>query len=230
MNSALIHQPEYLPWSNFFLKLKHVKNYVFLDSVQYNKRSFQNRNFIKTSFGQKYLTVPIKKSPLSTKIMDIQIDYKNDWITNHLETLKTNYKRSKFFDKIFPEFQEIYYKKNWKFLCDLNVSLIKYFLRKLNLNLKFHLSSSFDLIEKKSDLMIRICKELKVDTYVTGTGSKNYLNEKNFKNEKIKLIYIPPKEIIYDQQYMNLGFTKELSFIDYIFNCGFEKFRKDFLC
>ena len=184
MNSALIHQPEYLPWSNFFLKLKHVKNYVFLDSVQYNKRSFQNRNFIKTSFGQKYLTVPIKKSPLSTKIMDIQIDYKNDWITNHLETLKTNYKRSKFFDKIFPEFQEIYYKKNWKFLCDLNVSLIKYFLRKLNLNLKFHLSSSFDLIEKKSDLMIRICKELKVDTYVTGTGSKNYLNEKNFKNEK----------------------------------------------
>ena len=229
MNSVLIHQPEYIPWSNFFLKFKHVENYVFLDSVQYNKRSFQNRNFIKTKFGQKYLTVPIKKSPQSTKIMDIQIDYKNDWITNHLEILKENYKKSKFFDKIFPELQEIYYEKNWKFLFDFKISLKKFFLRKLDLNLKFYLSSSFNLTEKKSDLMLRICKELKVDTYITGTGSKNYLNKKNFENEKIKLIYVPPQKIIYDQQYMNLGFTKELSFIDYIFNCGFEKFRKDFL-
>ena len=46
MYNIVIHQPEYLPWINLFLKLSKCQKFVFLDNVQYTRRSFQNRNII----------------------------------------------------------------------------------------------------------------------------------------------------------------------------------------
>ena len=79
MTSILIHQPEYLPWINLFNKLKQSDIFVFLDNVQYNRRSYQNRNLIKTKNGSEYLTVPIKKQPRETLIKDILINNTVNW-------------------------------------------------------------------------------------------------------------------------------------------------------
>ena len=46
MSSVVIHQPEYLPWANLFFKIYKCDNFIFLDNVQYSRRSFQNRNLI----------------------------------------------------------------------------------------------------------------------------------------------------------------------------------------
>ena len=46
----------------FFYKVKKANSLIFLDNVQYNRRSYQNRNYIKTNNGKKFLTVPLKKS------------------------------------------------------------------------------------------------------------------------------------------------------------------------
>ena len=46
MYSIVIHQPEYLPWMNLFLKISKCEKFIFLDNVQYSRRSFQNRNII----------------------------------------------------------------------------------------------------------------------------------------------------------------------------------------
>ncbi|MDD5348183.1 MAG: WbqC family protein, partial [Candidatus Omnitrophica bacterium] len=52
-----VHQPQYLPWLGFFDKIARSDCFVFLDTVQYKEREFQNRNKIRTADGWMWLTV-----------------------------------------------------------------------------------------------------------------------------------------------------------------------------
>ena len=38
MITTVIHQPEYLPWLNLFIKMALCEKFVFLDNVQYQRR------------------------------------------------------------------------------------------------------------------------------------------------------------------------------------------------
>ena len=46
MNSCAIMQPTYLPWSGYFNLIKNVDIFIFLDDVQFDRRSWQTRNRI----------------------------------------------------------------------------------------------------------------------------------------------------------------------------------------
>ncbi|PYN08619.1 MAG: hypothetical protein DME02_07080 [Candidatus Rokuibacteriota bacterium] len=68
-----IHQPQYLPWLGYLAKWAAADLFVFLDSVQYEKNGWQNRNRIKTADGARWLTVPVH-ARLGTPITDVAID------------------------------------------------------------------------------------------------------------------------------------------------------------
>ena len=92
-----IHQPEYLPWMGFLNKLSNSDVFVILDNVQYRRNYFQNRNRIRTATGWSWLTVPVKKAPLETPIMDIEIDNSRPWGENHMKGLSQNYSKAPHF-------------------------------------------------------------------------------------------------------------------------------------
>jgi len=46
-----IAQPTYLPWLGYFDLIDQVERFVVLDSVQFEKQSWQQRNRIKTPTG-----------------------------------------------------------------------------------------------------------------------------------------------------------------------------------
>ena len=52
-----IHQPNYLPWLGYFAKIFAADVFVFLDDVQYSKKSVGAKNYI--------LSRDEKKTPLS---------------------------------------------------------------------------------------------------------------------------------------------------------------------
>ena len=67
-------QPTYLPWSGYFGLFNYVDFFVFLDSVQFERRSWQQRNKIKSSSGSFFLSIPvISKGLREQKIKDIKI-------------------------------------------------------------------------------------------------------------------------------------------------------------
>ena len=45
---AAVHQPQYLPWLGYFDKIDKADIFVLLDTVQFKKNEWQNRNKIKT--------------------------------------------------------------------------------------------------------------------------------------------------------------------------------------
>ena len=68
-----IHQPQYLPWLPYFLKIDQSDVFVILDTVDFQKNGLQNRNQIKTNQGAQWLTVPVRQQ-LGQKIIDVRVD------------------------------------------------------------------------------------------------------------------------------------------------------------
>jgi len=80
MTVVAIMQPTYLPWLGYFGLMDRVDTFVYLDSVQFARRSWQQRNRIKSERGEVMLTVPVAKKGLrDQKIADVEILYGPDF-------------------------------------------------------------------------------------------------------------------------------------------------------
>ena len=214
-----IHQPQYLPWFFYFQKILESDFFVFLDNAQFQKNGIQNRNKIKNKDGELWLTVPVKRS-LDTKINEVEIENTKNWKKKHLKTIEESYSKSKFYNYYKKEFEEIY-GSNFSRLSSFNIELIKFFLKKMNINTKIILGSEMSVTGNKSQLLLQICQRLQSKTYLSGYGGKDYLDENLFQDKKIKIKYIQYKEIIdYEQPYQKLGHIKNLSILDFLFNVG----------
>ena len=214
-----IHQPQYLPWLHYFIKIRECDIFVILDTVNYQKNGIQNRNQIKTNNGKTWLTVPIINK-FSQKIEDVRISNISDWKKKHRMTIEQFYRKSEFYGNYKREIDEIYYTE-WESLTDLNINLIFKILKWLKINTPIYRSSDFNFIGNSTELIINICKEFDSTHYISGTGGKNYLDENYFIKNNIKLDYLPNNKINeYDQQYKEKGFIADLSVLDILFNCG----------
>lgn len=216
-----IHQPQYLPWLAYFLKIAKCDIFIILDHVDFQKNGLQNRNQIKTDKGYQWLTVPVQHK-LGQKINDIKINNQLNWSKKHIKSIINHYSRSKYFDFYINDFKKIY-EMNWNKLVDLNLAFIYLILNILKIKTKIIKSSALNVEGKSSQLIINICKKVGAKTYISGTGAREYLNQNDFKTNKIELILEPPvfpKK--YDQVYNNIGFLNDLSVVDIIMNCGKE--------
>jgi hypothetical protein len=224
MYSTVIHQPEYLPWINLFIKMSMCETFIFLDNVQYQRRSYQNRNLVLLNNSSKLLTVPLEYAAQETLISDIKIDNSQKWINSHISVIKNCYQKTRYFEEVF-ELIEIEYKKKFIFLNDLNKSLILAIAKKLKIKCKFLSATDMSVEGKKSDLILNICKKLNTKKYITGIGSKSYLDIKKFSMNNIETIFLKPINFKYSQVNNEKSFVPNLSIIDFLFNQGFDKFK-----
>lgn len=192
--------------------------FVLADDVQYTAHGFINRNFIKSPKGKQWLTVPvITRGRGAQKINEARIDKDQDWRRKHWNSLQFNYKYAPYFD-YYAEFFEQLYQKEWEFLVDLNIALIGFVRKALNIDCPIHLSSELSLASEKTERIIDMAKKTGCDQYLSGEGGKRYLDEALFKEAGIELIYSDFKHPIYHQQFFK--FIPNLSIIDLLFNEG----------
>ena len=199
--------------------------FIFLDNVQYIRRSFQNRNFIAKDGNSFYITVPIKYAPQSSLIKDIKIDNSKKWIEEHLKKFHYCYGKSKFFSEVISLVESEYY-NYYQNLNELNQCLTKAIAKKMEIKCNFFTSTELKGKGKKSELILYLCEKTNALKYITGIGSKKYLNEEKFKKKKIKIQYLKPKYIEYLQVNSKKKFVKDLSILDYLFNLGFDELKK----
>jgi hypothetical protein len=70
-----------------------------------------------------------------------------------------------------------------------------------------------------TERLVKVCKKLGADTYISGIGGKRYLDEKSFEKNKIILKYQNYNTIRY-LQHMSKSFIPNLSIIDLLANVG----------
>ena len=126
-----------------------------------------------------------KSNKLSQKINEVKILNQN-WHKKHLNAIKTNYAKSKNFQKTYPFIKELYEKSSGlNKLIDINRLFIKEISEFLNIKTEFKCSSEFNLSNSKTQRLIEICKKCDGSEYISGPAAKSYLDIKLFKKKKI---------------------------------------------
>lgn len=215
-----MHQPQYLPWLGYFHKIDSCDLFILLDNVQYEKGGFQNRNKICTPQGEKWLTVPvITRGSLGQRIRDVKIDNLRHWQKSHWGMLYDNYKAAPYFHEL-SDFLSGAYSRHWDNLLDLNIAIIEHLLGYLGIKKNILLESQLDISAVRTERIIEICKKLNADTYLSGAGAKDYLEEVKFADNNIKLLFQQFVHPRYRQ--LSENFLPNLSMVDLIFNHGKE--------
>lgn len=214
-----IHQPEFLPYTGFFNRLASADVFIALDDVGYEKNGFINRNKIKTPIGPAYITVPVISRSPNKKINEVLIDNTQEWQKSLLNKISTNYDRSPFFRDYFPFIEDTFYAK-WEKISDLDIYLLKSFIKFLGINTKIEKASLNEISGKRTERLVNICKKFRAKTYLSGLGGKNYMDLDLFKNAGIEVIFQNFSQIDYSQQFSEKGFLPNMSIIDLMFNNG----------
>jgi len=211
------HQPVYLPFAGFFQKMAAVDEFVFMDFVQLNKRSWQVRNRIKTRAGALWLSVPVYvKGKYDQLIRDARVA-DDGWRRKHWEAIRHNYHAAPHFTPYADFFAEVYGRR-WEWLAELNLHLIAGMRGFLGLATPIADTAGAAFAGTKSDLIVEICRTVGATAYVSSDGEETYIDEEIFRAAGIEHRYLGYRPIPYPQLFGD--FIPNLAAIDLLFNCG----------
>jgi len=216
---VVLHQPQYFPYPGFFHKLMLADTFVLLDNTQYDKR-FTNRNKIWTPHGFVWLTVPIKKEDKFSSNKEVKINNDILWTNDHWKKFFHSYSKSKFF-KLYENYFKNLFDQEWQFLCSLDLVTLKQTINWLGIKIDIIKESELNLKGKGTERLVNGCKALGADTYISGAGlpDNQYMDEKYFEKNNIKLVHQNYHSIKYNQN-SSKTFVPDLSILDLLFNVG----------
>ncbi len=211
-------QPGYLPWLGFFDQELSVDLFVLYDDVQYDRRRWRNRNRLKTPTGPGWLTVPVEqKGKYDQIIRDVKIDNTRPWRKKHLGAVATYYRKAPYFEKLFPQLEEII-SKDWEYLWELDLALIEWLNRVIEIGTPVRMASELGVPGLKSERLLNICRKLGADQYYTGAAARHYLDLRQFEDAGIEVYFQEYEHPVYPQLYG--PFVSHLSVLDLLMVAG----------
>jgi len=224
--TAVIHQPDFMPYLGFFDRLLHADVFVLLDNAQYvnaTSRSWTNRDKIKTPQGERWITVSVKKAPRDTAINRIELSDHVDWRGDHLNLLRQNYRKAAFFDEIYPRL-EAFYARPFTLLADFNRASIEFLLELFDIHIEIVLAGTLKASGRSNELLVEILKEIGADRYLSGVGARAYFRPEPFEQARIEVKWQDFLHPVYPQ--LHGDFIPYLSSIDLLLNCGIARSRE----
>ncbi|MCW0234920.1 MAG: WbqC family protein [Ferrovibrio sp.] len=209
-----IHQPAYLPWLGYFDKIRRADRFIYLDTVQFQKSSFQNRNKIRTADGWTWLTIPVetKGRLFDTPLRDTLINNRIDWRRKHRAAIEMNYRRAPHFAQVFPRLSG-FYDRDWTYLSALCLEMLRTFSTWLSIPTEIVAASEMPAIEgTKSDLVLNLCLAAGATTYLSGSQGRDYLELDKFKAAGIVVEFQDYQHPTYTQTYP--GFEPNMGLVD----------------
>jgi len=205
-----------MPWSGFFHKWMQSDVFVILDTVQYHKNEWQNRNRIKTTQGAQWLTVPVSYR-FPQRIEEVGI-VQNNWAKKQIASIEQAYAKSPFLAEYWPPIKAILQQKHLK-LAELNLELIQAFGRMLGCSSPLHLASALPIQnENPTQRLIEMSQHFEAKLYLSGSEGRNYLDQSYFLDAGITLMFQRVQPPVYPQ--MHGEFIPYLSVLDVLLNMG----------
>ena len=212
-----IMQPYFLPYLGYFSLIKHTDEFILLDTVQFIRHGWIERNrILKPSDGWQYIMVPLKKYSRETIIKDIEINNDQQWKEKILAQLQHYKKQAPYFSNVIDILNEIF-SKEYATIVDLNLASLKTVCNYLGINTPIQVFSLMNIdIEPANapdEWALNICKALgNVDEYWNPPGGQSFFDRKKYENAGINLKFHSAILTDYDQK-RNV-FEPGLSIID----------------
>jgi hypothetical protein len=186
----------YLPSLEYMSLLLQNPDLVFEVEENFPKQTYRNRCLILGANGVERLTIPVVHvSGQKIKAKDIQIDYSQNWMKQHLGAIQAAYGNAPYYEYFEPYLSQIFARKR-NFLVDLNIELLTFVYRILDAPFEYDKTEVFGEFDDKS-----------------------YFNEINAKKDWTeRLIYFNRSY----RQCFGSEFVPNLSIIDLLMNHGKE--------
>ncbi len=217
--TVAIMQPTYLPYLGYFGLIAAADVFVFLDDVQFARRSWQSRNRILGAGGEVMLTVPTRKADREALVREIEISEDQPWRAQHLNSVRHAYGKRPFFGEGFAFLEEHLWERGN--LADMNCAVIEAAARKVGLTAEFTRASDLNTPGHRSDHLLAICQAVDAEAYVSPTGSADYMEEEGvFTAAKFPYRFQGFVEVLYPQG--REPFVPYMAFIDAVMNVGWD--------
>ncbi len=214
-----VHQPQYLPWLGYFDKIDRSDVFVLLDTVQFKKNEWQNRNRIKTAQGAQWITVPVLYH-FPQLIQDVEINNREKWQHKQRQTLLSNYRKAPCWSMLEPFFEEIF-SSQWDTIAKLNVHAVKRLAAIIGIETPLFVASDMGIFpEDPDERLIAITRHFGADAYLAGSGGHGYMDLEKYREGVVDVIFQEYRHPVYEQLYGD--FEPFMSVIDLIFNHGKE--------
>ena len=225
--TIIVTQSNYLPWRGWFDMLRQADGLVLLDSVQFTRRDWRNRNRIKTAQGTLWLTVPVEaKGRFSQAVDETQISG-SGWAEQHLRSIALAYARAPHFAEMFPWLEaQLRAVSMEPLLSRMNEALIRAICERLSIALPITRDS--DLMPREalpalepSERLAALTEAMGGTRYVSGPAAQAYLDPAPFARRGIEVVWMdytgyPEYPQLWD------GFEPAVSVIDLMLNTGAE--------
>jgi hypothetical protein len=214
-----ILQSNYIPWKGYFDLVNMVDEFVLYDDMQYTRRDWRNRNYIKTPNGLKMITIPVQvKNRYLQKIKETKVSDLS-WTKKHWASIMHSYSGTKHFSNYRDVFEPLYLECREEFLSRINFRFIEAVCLILGIETKISWSMDYELVDGKTERLVGLCKSADATHYISGPAARDYIEEDIFERAGIELTYIDYSGY---PEYTQLfgGFEHNVSIIDLIFNEG----------
>jgi hypothetical protein len=214
-----IHQPQFLPWLGHFQKISLCDVFVFLDTVQFQKNEFQNRNRIPTAAGEQWLTVPVSYR-FGDPIKEVRVAATVPWRRKILGTVEHSYKRSPHFATFAPSFRALV-EADWPGLSAINMASVRWLMDGFGITTRTVLASELPACSTdRTGRLVDICRHVGATTYVSGALAQHYLEVEPFQKAGIEVVFQNYAHPVYAQLHGGEGFVSHMSALDGLFCVG----------
>ena len=209
-----IMQPYFFPYLGYFQLINTVDDFIIYDDVNFINKGWINRNNILINGNASLITVPLIQASQNKLINEISIMSDNTWKIKLDKTIQLAYKKSPFFNKVYPLIKECIFCDE-KLIHIYNFQIIKKICQYLNI--KTNILYSSELIDNDKTLkaqhrILDICIKKNNTHYINPMGGLNLYDKTIFKNQNILLSFIKMNSIEYRQ--FDNTFINCLSIID----------------
>lgn len=218
MTTVVVLQSNYIPWKGYFDLIHDADLFIFYDDLQFTKNDWRNRNRIKTQKGAEWITIPVG-TDAHRLICEVEIK-DAAWQTKHWKTIQQHYGKCPYFARYQAFFEDVYLRRQWVNLSELNQYLIRTISSDLlGMHTTFRDSREFHPAGHKLDRLLDLVTKTDADRYISGPAAKDYIDPARFANAGVELFwkdYSGYPE--YPQRFP--PFEHGVSILDLLFNIG----------
>ncbi|QLE78824.1 WbqC family protein [Francisella sp. Scap27] len=205
-----IMQPYFFPYIGYWQLINAVDVFVIYDDVNFIKKGYINRNNILLNNKSYRITLGLLGASQNKLINEISL---GDNRQNLLKTVKQAYSKAPHFHHVYDMLEGVVITEENNLSLFLE-NLIKSVSNYIGINTKFIKSSELqkDNSLRGQDKILQICEILGADIYINPVGGRQLYDKKSFSDKKIRLNFIEPSIIKYQQ--FGEEFHPHLSIID----------------
>jgi len=225
MTRVAIVQSNYIPWRGYFSLISTCDVFVILDSVQYTKNDWRNRNQLCGPNGLFWLTIPIRRDSTRGSIYEARAT-SSQWISNHLTSIRQTLSGLPFcesaLDSVEPVFRSL---ESEASLHAINMALIRAICDLTAIRSTLLVDSDVSTLSTRdeeidpTERLIDVCKRVGATSYLTGPRGIDYLDLDSFRKANIHIEVADYSKLpIYRQKFE--GFMPNVSVLDFIAAVG----------